>query len=324
MPGRYDFSLPEPPPRDGWFRLGTLDVTTTALLVGLSMVSWFVYAISPSLLFRGAFVSDLVADGEVWRLVTYPVVNPPVGDLGFLWVVITLAFFWWVGHHVEEQAGRKPYTALILAMTVVPAVVVTLIGANNEINGRWSAGSYGLVPLALAFLVVFALDNPQVRGFFNLPIWVFAAAYVLLTVLQLVGGRLWAQLILSLLIIVVGVVGSRQLGMLTGYDVIPVIGNYATGSAAPYDQASATRGLRRGAKVKRRGVSRRGRSKAQGTGGAGNVVSGPWAGEPTGPTPLEQAELDVLLDKISAGGVGSLNAMERKRLDELSRKMRGR
>lgn len=316
MPGRYDFSLPEPPPRDGWFKLGSLDVTTTALMVGLAVVSWFVYAISPSFLFKGAFVSDLVADGEIWRLVTYPVVDPPTGNLGFLWAVITLFFFWWVGHQVEENAGRKPFTILVLVMTVVPALIVTLIGATNEISGRWSAGSYGLVTFALAFLVVFALENPQARGFFNLPVWVFAAAYVLLTVLQLVGDRLWAQLILSLLIILFGVVGCRQLGMLTDYDFIPATGNYSTGRTAPYDRAAATRG-RRGPKRPKAAKGKKGRK-----GGPDTVVSGPWADQ-TGPSKLEQAELDVLLDKISEGGIDSLNPMERKRLNELSKKMRG-
>lgn len=317
MAGRYDFSLPEPPPRDGWFRLGSLDVTTTALLVGMAMLSWFVYAVSPDLLFKGAFVSSLVADGEIWRLITYPVVDPPRGDLGFLWAVIILFFFWWVGHQVEEKAGRKPYTALVAIMTVVPAVVVTLLGTTNELNDRWSAGSYGLVGFALAFLVVFALDNPQARGFFNLPIWVFAAAYVLLTVLQQVGNRLWAQLILSVLTILLGVVGSRQLGMLTDYEFIPVFGNYATGSTARYDRAVSARQRRPAPK---RG---RGRKAGKGKGKAGpTVVSGPWA-EPSGPSRLEQAELDVLLDKISEGGIESLNALERKRLNELSKKMRG-
>lgn len=312
MPGRYDFSLPEPPPRDGWFRLGSLDVTTTAFLVGLAMLSWFVYAISPDLLFKGAFVSNLVADGEVWRLFTYPVVNPPVGNLGFLWAVIGLFFFWWVGHQVEEQAGRKPFTVLVLVMTVLPAAVVTLLGSTNDIDGRWSAGSYGLITLALAFLVVFALENPQARGFFNLPVWVFAAAYVLLTVLQLMGQRLWAQLILSLLIIVVGVFGCRQLGMLHDYTFIPVFGNYSTGSTAPYGGQPARGGKK--AKGRKRGKGR--------TGGGDTVVAGPWA-EPAGPTRLEQAELDVLLDKIGQSGIGSLDKQERRRLDELSRKMRG-
>ena len=316
MPGRYDFSLPEPPPRDGWFKIGSLDVTTTALMVGLSIISWFVYAASPEFLFKGAFVSTLVADGELWRLVTYPVIDPPVGDLGFLWAVITLFFFWWVGHQVEENAGRKPFTVLVLVMTVVPAVIVTLLGSTNELDGRWSAGSYGLIVFALAFLVVFALENPQARGFFNLPVWVFAAAYVLLTVLQLVGDRRWAQLILSLLIIAFGVVGCRQLGMLTEYDFIPALGNYADGRTGPYDRASATRRSRaKKPKGKKRGKAAKG-------GSGSTVVAGPWA-EPSGPSRLEQAELDVLLDKISEGGIDSLNPMERKRLNELSKKMRG-
>ena len=49
MPGRYQFSLPERRQRDGWFRIGTLDVTTTALLVLLGVASMFAYAISKEL-----------------------------------------------------------------------------------------------------------------------------------------------------------------------------------------------------------------------------------------------------------------------------------
>jgi len=37
---------------------------------------------------------------------------------------------------------------------------------------------------------------------------------------------------------------------------------------------------------------------------------------------VEQAELDVLLDKIGQSGIDSLTKEERRRLDELSRRMR--
>src|SRR5688572_31189494 len=43
---RFQFALPEPRPRDGWFRVGNLDITTTALLVIAGVASMFVYAIS--------------------------------------------------------------------------------------------------------------------------------------------------------------------------------------------------------------------------------------------------------------------------------------
>jgi hypothetical protein len=55
------------------------------------------------------------------------------------------------------------------------------------------------------------------------------------------------------------------------------------------------------------------------------VVQGPW-GE-TGFAPAtsiaDQAELDTLLDKISASGMDSLSRAEKGRLNELSKRLRG-
>ena len=70
------------------------------------------------------------------------------------------------------------------------------------------------------------------------------------------------------------------------------------------------------------GRRRKGPKRTKATGGP-SVVQGPWGAPTGGPTPLEQAELDVLLDKIGQSGIGSLTKQERQRLDELSRKMRG-
>ena len=46
-------------------------------------------------------------------------------------------------------------------------------------------------------------------------------------------------------------------------------------------------------------------------------------GQPTPDDLLRQAEMDVLLDKISEHGLDSLTADERRRLDEHSRRLRG-
>ena len=310
MPGRYEFSLPERPMRDGWFRVGTLDVTTTALLVGLGVVSMFVYAVSPSFLGEMAFQTQLVRNGELWRLVTWPLVNPPTS----IWVVLTLAFFWFVGHQVEDRVGRAPFTVLTSVMTVLPAVLVTLMGID-----RFGATAFGLGLLGIGLLVVFALDKPGAMFFFGIPAWVLAAVYVAIDVLSLTGARRWSQLVLELLVIVVALFGSRQLGLLDTLDFIPRIAALAPkGSASPYGHPGGGRS----------GGSKRGRGRGKGrkakAGGAGTVVAGPWGAESSGPTPLEQAELDVLLDKIGEGGLDSLNKLERKRLDELSRKMRDR
>ena len=305
MPGRYEFSLPNRPTRDGWFRLGTVDVTTTALLVGLGVLSMFLYAIDPAMAFKGAFASPLVKDGEIWRLATWPLVNPPTE----IWVVLTLAFFWFVGHQIEDRVGRTPYALLIAAMTVVPAVLVTAIGTRNDAlaTGRWSAFAFGLGLLAIGLLVVFALDNPGAQFFFGIPAWAIAAVYVAIDVLRLTGSRLWAQLVLECLVIVVACVGARQLGMVETLTFIPRV------ASAAKQPRSARPGRRSGGKGPKVARSRRSQSPT--------VVTGPWGS--SGHTPLEQAELDVLLDKISEGGIDSLNSAERQRLQILSKRLRG-
>jgi hypothetical protein len=50
------------------------------------------------------------------------------------------------------------------------------------------------------------------------------------------------------------------------------------------------------------------------------VVSGPWVGAVQ--QPLEQREIDALLDKIAQSGLDSLTPHERRRLDEVSRRWR--
>lgn len=305
MPGRYEFSLPERPLRDGWFRLGTVDVTTTALLVGLGVVSMFVYAADKTLTLKGAYQTFLVRDGELWRLVTWPIVNPPER----IWVVLTLAFFWWMGHQVEDRVGRVRYTVLIAVMTVVPAALVTVLGVD-----QYGAAAYGLGLLGIGLLVVFALDNPGALFMFGIPAWVLAAVYVLIDVLNLTAERLWSQLVLELLVIVVAVVGCRQLGLLDNLTFIPRI-PALTGAGSGQRSGGRVAAKKRGGRAKGRG-----RKASEGP----TVVAGPWATASSGPTPLEQAELDVLLDKINDSGLASLNPMERKRLDDLSRKMRER
>ncbi|HUF96658.1 MAG TPA: DUF6576 domain-containing protein, partial [Ilumatobacter sp.] len=58
-----------------------------------------------------------------------------------------------------------------------------------------------------------------------------------------------------------------------------------------------------------------------------NVVDGPWTPPPPPPrsspdAKVAQEELDGLLDKISASGLESLSADEKRRLNELSKRLR--
>ncbi len=74
----------------------------------------FLYAIDKTLFNKLVFVPALVRDGEVWRLFTWPIANPP----NRFWVVLTLLFFWIIGHAVEGMVGRVRFTLLIVVITV--------------------------------------------------------------------------------------------------------------------------------------------------------------------------------------------------------------
>ena len=60
------------------------------------------------------------------------------------------------------------------------------------------------------------------------------------------------------------------------------------------------------------------------TGGEGTVVTGPWQPAPTPPVSRDQAELDALLDKISATGMDSLTDQEKQHLLVLRDRLRRR
>jgi len=294
---RFQFALPDPRRRDGWTRAGNLDLTTTTLLVIAGVASMFLWAVSKTAALRLRFDPALVRDGEAWRLVTWPLVNPPTE----IWVVITLAFFWFIGHAVEGLVGRNRYLALVLAVTIVPAFFVTLLPSVSFP----AVPQFGLGLLASVMFVIFAVQYPQQPFFFGIPAWVLALVFVGIDVLRLTGDRLWGTLLLLLSAITLGVVIVRQWGFVERLDFIPQIA-----------------GKRRAPRRNHKPVKR---SRHRGS-GTPKVVEGPWGATSrpaSGPDLVAaQHELDELLDKISATGLDSLTPDEKKRLNELSKRLR--
>ena len=76
--------------------------------------------------------------------------------------------------------------------------------------------------------------------------------------------------------------------------------------------------------VRRRLVQRLAARERRRTGG--QVVEGPWSApappQSTADAAAAQVELDALLDKISATGLDSLTTDEKRRLNELSKRLR--
>jgi membrane associated rhomboid family serine protease len=288
--GRFQLSFPEPRQRDGWFKIGNVDITTTALLVGLGVISMFVYAASKTFFWKLIFLPSEVRHGEIWRLASWPIANPPSS----IFIILTLVFFWFFGHRIEEMVGRVRFTWLIVIITVVPAAIVSAVGSFQLSTSE----EVGLGLLGTAMLVIFAAEDPNAPFFFNIPAWLIASIFIGISVLQYLADRLWGTLSLMLLVLATALVVVRQYGFVERLTFIPKFGSGSRGGSSPKGRAPK--------KAKRK----------QGRDFDRVVTPGPW----TDSTANDQAEMDRLLDKMNSVG---LSDAERRRLTDLGKRLRG-
>ena len=297
---RFQFSVPRRRgPDDGWFRVGTFDVGTTILVVALGVLSMFVYAIDKTLLEKLVLIPDHIGpakggidgvrQGQIWRLITWPLVNEPS-----LSAVIIMAIFWWFGRDLERAMGRVKFTWFVLVLTLVPSVIATLfVFVFPNSNGD----AAGLRFVELGVFVAYVARYPTARFFFGIPGWVIAVVFVGIDLLQFVGNRLWFSVVLELCSLGTALLALRAMGFAEEAQWIPRL-------PVPVGRQGG-----RAPKPKRR------RSE-----GGGTVVSGPWSG--TVPDFVDQEEIDRLLDKVAATGLASLTKDERARLEAASRRKR--
>ena len=286
-------------PNDGWFRAGRFDVTTTDILCGLGVLSMFVYGFSRSTFARLVFIPAAVRDFEIWRLITWPIATEPA-----IWPLLGLVFFWLFGQQLEALFGRGKFVSWVVILTVVPALILTVLGPlGPSIDFMFQ---YGLSTLFLGGIWVYAATYPGVKWFEVVPLWALAAVFTVLNLLQYTGNAQNGQVIFLLVSVAVALVAGRSLGLATGWPIphLPLTGG---GSSA---------------------TKRKKKSKPTARPSRGGVVQGPWKNAPapappTGaPSPADQIELDTLLDKIGANGMDSLSNDEKKRLNELSKRLR--
>lgn len=277
-------------PDDPWFRAGNVDVTTTVLVAGLAAASMVVWAIARPLWVLFPLDPGAVRDGEVWRIVTWPLANRPT-----IWILLDIAVFYIFGRELERRITRPRFVWLLAMLVVIPGAVGTALLVPIA----------GLNMAATAVFAAFVAAEPNARSFFNIPLWALGAGFLGLNVLQYVGLGDWDQLALLLAVVGMALVGARSFGV-SEIEWIPRI---------PLPGASPSR--RREPKT-RRPKAKAPKRKRGGRRGSGEVI--PISSSRSLDELLAQAELDMLLDKISASGLDSLTPDERQRLDDHSRR----
>ena len=160
--------------------MGRYPVDVTTLLVGLHVVCAILTALIFAAGYSGA-LSYLIFDsayiwngGQVWRLVTYAFIHPPLGS-ALLWFAVEMYMLFVFGREVERFLGRRGYIILYLLLLFVPAAVLSFWGMWQR-TGLAGSGS-----LHFGMFIAFVTLYPNVELFLR-----FVAKWVAL-VLAAVG-----------------------------------------------------------------------------------------------------------------------------------------
>jgi hypothetical protein len=123
---------------------------------GMAMV-WVLSLAKPEFQERLALDINAVAQGQVWRLVTFLFIPPPSSPL---WILINLYFTWWVGSSLEQNWGAFKFNAYYLLGALGTIVAAVIAGPATNF---WLDAS-----LFLAFATVF--PDVQILLFFIIPV----------------------------------------------------------------------------------------------------------------------------------------------------------
>jgi membrane associated rhomboid family serine protease len=313
MAGRFPTIARRSGPGDPWFRLGELEVTTSAIVPIIFLFSVLMYGVKKSVLERFWFVTPLVTDGEVWRILTWPL---SMFGAPSIWDVASAAMFWYFGSQLEREIGRVRFLLYVALLTIVPAML----------SLPFALAIGGISLLELFVLVGWALANRNAKFFFGIPAPVLAGVFVVITMINYSGSGAFGGVVFVAVGALLSPLLLRSFGLLSDLPQIPVIpgvaalatklagdGRTSTGVRAPSRRRAGTAG---------RSAASNGKRKLQGLPPLREdqkVIQGPW---PTGP--ISQGEVDRLLDKIADEGIDSLSSEERRLLDDASRRLRQR
>jgi membrane associated rhomboid family serine protease len=290
-------------------------ISATAWVVGLLVAFFILNLIQESAgadLLGWAMLRE--SSPMAWQWLTHGLLHD-----GFWHLLGNCLILWWTGAIVEREHGPRALLAILAAGTLFGALAWALTGLGGDRSGLLvgiSAGVYALMLVAL----LDKLDHQiTLLLFFFLPVtlkvrWLLIAI-TLFTVLgwtfaELPGRHAWPQWHAAwndsiahsahLGGLVLGWLAYRRLNQ-TNLRVQDAQGYVNT--SEPEDASAIARDAYAAEEI---------------SSGTNNEAKSPASLTKT----QARAELDTLLDKISAGGFGSLTVGEKRRLEELSARLR--
>ena len=251
--------------------VGRVPVYATTIIVALYVVSMVGVAIA---LASGAEAGlgkltfnteSVLRGGELWRCLTYAFVNPPDP-----WFIISLVMLYIFGRDVEQHLGRKGFVRLYLGFLLLgPSLLLaaSLVSKQSlSISQSWAN---------FAVFLSFAALYPGAQLLFQITAKIFALVLLGISVLQLLAGRQWVEMMVLLATAFLAYYAIRH------------------GSALNLDFISRLRPVSNRSKIPRLRVVK----------------------NPEDETVDPHSIIDPLLEKISRNGLSSLTRGEREQLE---------
>ncbi len=286
-------------------------LTATAWTLGVLLSFGILGLIDWSTRFKGySFLEPLELNNaapQAWQWLTYALVH------GGVWHFLMNAFgLWWLGNLVEESYGRRAYLQTLIGGVLLGAIVWWLTGVGGPRDSLHllgiSGGVYALMVVALldrlesiiTLLILFFPVNIKARWLLIFATGIAALGWIFL---ELPGRHQWAFWNPAWAMnSEEAIAHSAHLGgLLSGWlmwrwlgRTIPEAGGAYIVQSQPMSASPEAYRPETPAKSSSEGLS-----PAQ-----------------------ARAELDQLLDKISAQGFGSLTESEKRKLEELSARLR--
>lgn len=149
--------------------------------------TWVAFAVglnwsgaSPDLFLLFCGNTEKVLSGEVWRLVTAPLVHWPQGSAGFGHILGAMLILYFLSPSLEERWGAPRFVRFLILSGIIgyatqmavelvlPATGAARLTAAQLVGGHW----FGSVPVGEAVAIAWALSfrGQQVRLMFVLPV----------------------------------------------------------------------------------------------------------------------------------------------------------
>lgn len=296
-------------------RLAREPISATAWVVGVLVAFFILNLIQESAgadLLGWAMLRE--SSPMAWQWLTHGLLHD-----GFWHLLGNCLILWWTGAIVEREHGPRALLATLAAGTLFGALAWALTGLGGDRSGLLVGVSSGVYALMLVALLDKLDHQITLLLFFFLPVtlkvrWLLIAI-TLFTVLgwafaELPGRHAWPQWHAAwndsiahsahLGGLVLGWLAYRRLNQ-TNLRIQDAQGYVNT--SEPEDAGA---------------IARDAYAAEENSSGTNHEAKSPASLTKT----QARAELDTLLDKISAGGFGSLTAGEKRRLEELSARLR--